>query len=249
MRGQRDNKLYKSSGQTKNGYLFDVVPPPCWRNLRGVEKKDRVKTSVRMFKEAAEVGSRLRQIRARLDLSQSSAALELCISRERLANYEDGRTPLKVEVGLDACTTFIMSEKWLATGEGDPRMSMNLRGDPIARTVKAGSFFATAYKEVLAPRYQQRWEENPFQIRFGNFGSSIFYDRLVMQEFVATWFFLLQGGRMEELMHKLVETGEQFCSESIRPAHYEHIVTDHKSALAGSEQAAFVNPTIKICLQ
>ena len=169
-----------------------------------------------MFQQAAEVGDRLRKIRFDLDLSQLAASQQLRISRERLANYEDGRTPLKVHIGLAACKQFVYSEKWLATGEGDPRLLMNLWDDPISSQLKPDIFFATAYKNHLAPRYEELLAESNGTIRFAPFGEDVHRDCQVMGEFVLAWHGLISREKMKELMGLLILSGNRFTASNIR---------------------------------
>ena len=169
-----------------------------------------------MFKEAAEVGSRLRYMRESEGLSQWEVASELQISRERLANYEDGRTPLKVEIGLLACYRFIYSEKWLANGEGDPRLLMSLVCETMPAEVKSGTFYATAYKQHLSALYEE-FSAQRRRVCLPAFGHDPKLETRVLNSFVLEWYRLLRTEKIEELMQYLLYTGEEFCTKNIHP--------------------------------
>ena len=163
--------------------------------------------------ESVEIGQRLRQMRDDLGLSQSVAASELRVSRAQLANYEEARTPLRVEVGLDACSKFIYSEKWLAAGGGDARQLMNLRDDPIVHKLKRGTAFGAAYREILAPRYEQLLSTDPDAIRFAAFGQASLHDDNLLSMFRLGWTLLLDEEHSAELTRRLLELGNKFCAQ------------------------------------
>jgi len=66
-----------------------------------------------------EVGSRIASERKALGLTQTQLAERIEITRGRLASYEDGRGCLRCGIALDICRNLVISEWWLATGEGD----------------------------------------------------------------------------------------------------------------------------------
>jgi DNA-binding XRE family transcriptional regulator len=66
-----------------------------------------------------EIGLRLAQVRELLLISKSTFALEIGITREKLYNYETGRTPLPWDIGHFVCNAFDVNPLWLATGKWD----------------------------------------------------------------------------------------------------------------------------------
>lgn len=119
------------------------------------------------------VARRLREARNHLNLSQGDVARQLGITRERLASYEDGRTPIRFDIALRFCWHFVFSEEWLALGEKEiiarmdkqapgsrhvwiptwARWCMSLLVDPVFHKIKPGTLFVEAYKNDLATVY------------------------------------------------------------------------------------------------
>lgn len=120
-------------------------------------------------KRRGEVAARLRQAREFLRLTQIDFASQVSISRERLASYEDGRAPLRMDIALRVCRQFFVSEFWLATGavnekslkakklsgfdDLDARLAMALAVEPIALACPPGVSFADGFDQYLAQEY------------------------------------------------------------------------------------------------
>src|SRR4051794_16855259 len=83
-------------------------------------------------KRESEICSRLRAARESLSVSQEEFARQVGITRQRLASYEEMRAPLRADLALRICRQFILSEHWLATGEGGMRQCLDLISEPIA---------------------------------------------------------------------------------------------------------------------
>jgi DNA-binding XRE family transcriptional regulator len=77
-------------------------------------------------KREIQVLKRLREAREKLGLSQPEFAQQIDITRAKLANFENFKTPLPCDLALKICHQFIIGEKWLATGQGPMRMFINL---------------------------------------------------------------------------------------------------------------------------
>jgi len=123
------------------------------------------------------IGHRLRTIREHLNLSQTQAATQLGITRERLASYEDGRAPVRFDFALKFCRQFIVSEEWLALGENgiisrwmkrwnkpkrsfewhscERRMCLSLVLEPAFHYPKPGTLFSEAYDTFFDTVYQK----------------------------------------------------------------------------------------------
>jgi transcriptional regulator with XRE-family HTH domain len=113
------------------------------------------------------VCARLREVRQHLRLTQTEFAVQIGISRERLASYEDARAPVRADVGLRACRQFVVSEKWLATGfmysESKPvpltaweaHFTMDLIREFKPDQFKPRQPFGAAYQAYFSPKYEQ----------------------------------------------------------------------------------------------
>jgi transcriptional regulator with XRE-family HTH domain len=67
---------------------------------------------------ASEIGSRLRQLRNVLQLSQVAFAQKLGVSSVTIATTESGKRKLTKANTKLICLTFNINERWLGTGEG-----------------------------------------------------------------------------------------------------------------------------------
>lgn len=94
-----------------------------------------------------------------MGLSQQLFADQVGIKRQRLASYEEGRVALRYDLGLRICHHFLLSEKWLATGQGPARLVMDLARENIANRIPADASFYSAYVSFLAGRYEQLAKE------------------------------------------------------------------------------------------
>jgi transcriptional regulator with XRE-family HTH domain len=112
-----------------------------------VEKRKPVPTRER------QVCERLKEAREHLRFTQAEFASEAGIKRQRLASYEEGRAPLRFDLALRICRQFIISEKWLATGEGGARLLMDLTGENATFRIPADMAFGAAYDKFLSTRY------------------------------------------------------------------------------------------------
>ncbi len=72
------------------------------------------------------IGRRIAHERKVLGLTQSLLAERVEISRGRLASYEEGRGSLRCGIAFDICRNLIISEKWLATGEGNKDLYLDV---------------------------------------------------------------------------------------------------------------------------
>jgi len=127
-----------------------------------------------------EISFRLNDARESLGFTQAEFANQIGITRDRLATYEDGRTPLRCDVALKACRHFFISEFWLASGavsetdlkagrlvrftELDARLTMALGVNPIAGSFPFGASFAECFEPHLRQAYNQQresWQDLP----------------------------------------------------------------------------------------
>lgn len=116
-----------------------------------------------------EIAVRLCRVRESLNLTQTQFASQLSITRERLATYEDGRTPLKADVALRICRHFFVSEYWLARGSVDnsisgggpkvefsdlrARMTMSFATEPLAASLPPGIAYSLCFEKYLLTYY------------------------------------------------------------------------------------------------
>jgi hypothetical protein len=120
-------------------------------------------------KHEDEVAVRLCRVRGFLKLTQTQFASQLSITRERLATYEDGRTPLRCDVGIRLCRHFFINEYWLAWGCINPQdqeagVLVDLPNLAARRTVALGAeqgilnlppgiSFGLGFEKYLRPYY------------------------------------------------------------------------------------------------
>lgn len=102
------------------------------------------------------ISERLRFVRQGLGLTQAQFADELKITRARLSTYEDARVPIRWEIALRLCSMFLVSEKWLATGEGSTLACADLWSSELYRSLSPGIAFSQAYDEQMKDAYDAR---------------------------------------------------------------------------------------------
>ena len=69
------------------------------------------------------INERIRYLRKDiLDLTQQKFSSELKISRSNMGNIETGAVAVTDRIISDICSCFNISEHWLRTGEGEPRL-------------------------------------------------------------------------------------------------------------------------------
>ncbi len=61
----------------------------------------------------ASVGERTAHLRRLLSLSQSEVAEKLGVTRQTLANYESGKTPMRASVIRQLCDIYQCSSEWI----------------------------------------------------------------------------------------------------------------------------------------
>src|ERR1041384_7946820 len=96
-------------------------------------------------KREQEICTRLRTARNAVGLTQEEFAAQIGITRQRLASYEEMRAPLRFDIALRLCRVFIISELWLAKGEGDMRAMMDLTTVPVATAAPVDARFSEAF--------------------------------------------------------------------------------------------------------
>jgi transcriptional regulator with XRE-family HTH domain len=96
-----------------------------------------------------EIGKRLRMFREHLKIARTAFALEIGIGSERLASYENGRTPLRYEVFSKITNRFHLSPFWLATGQTPPEMDGPLEDSEIGSDLRPRMLFSEAYDAIL----------------------------------------------------------------------------------------------------
>jgi transcriptional regulator with XRE-family HTH domain len=164
-----------------------------------------------------------------LDFSQEQFGQPVIVTRERMANFETGRTPLPARKALDICQTFIISEKWLATGEGVIRQFMDLLNDPVASALPAEMDFHEAFGKFLGPRYEVLLAENPHSIRFTPSGDMPWFDANLIDCFLAVWRAWLPAGPTNaRLIQSIIDLGNDYCANpnNLRGALSEREILD-----------------------
>ena len=92
-----------------------------------------------------EIGRRVQQAREYINWPQPAFAAELDISRDRLASFEYGRTPLRFAVGYRLCHIFDVNPEWLANGEGEMKSGQVVPNLPLPEGFPAKSMFSRIY--------------------------------------------------------------------------------------------------------
>ncbi len=116
-----------------------------------------------------EIAVRLCRVREFLKLTQTQFASQLSITRERLATYEDGRTPLRCDVGIRVCRQYFVNEYWLAWGslnqqaqaagvkvdfaDLEARRTVALAAEQVGLTLPPGTSFGIGFEKYLLPYY------------------------------------------------------------------------------------------------
>jgi transcriptional regulator with XRE-family HTH domain len=102
-----------------------------------------------------EIGRRVQQAREYINWPQPAFAAELDISRDRLASFEYGRTPVRYAVGYRLCSIFDINPEWLANGTGDMKSSQVLPNLPLPDLFAPKSMFSRIYDETKAGKVSQ----------------------------------------------------------------------------------------------
>lgn len=133
----------------------------------------------KLTRRELEICSRLRNARETLGITQQAVAAAIGTERSTIANYETAITPMRYELALRFCRSFVISEEWLATGKTQGmiksalqhgftqkanfealetiffRQCMDLLSEPICLQIPPGTLFSEAFDAYLAERYQE----------------------------------------------------------------------------------------------
>lgn len=124
-----------------------------------------------------QIARRIREVREKLSLTREEFAGQLAIKTDRVASYEDARVAIRFDIALRLCRQFLVSERWLATGqiaEGEDtvqflfkgsRNCMSLELEPETRAIPPDTLFSVAYDSTLAKLYEKVAAANPFYPR------------------------------------------------------------------------------------
>ena len=93
------------------------------------------------------VGGRLRHFREQLGLTQRELAAKVSLSREKLANFEAGRVPLKFDMGIKICETFDINQRWLAFGKKPMKGFRDFDREALIGRVHSRSWFSKTLEE------------------------------------------------------------------------------------------------------
>jgi transcriptional regulator with XRE-family HTH domain len=100
-----------------------------------------------------EICARVKPIRKSIKWSQSSFAQALGISRDRLANIECGRTPLRSSIAIRLSILSGFSLKWIAEGIEPQKLRLTL-GESLLSEIPGNCLFSEAWKH---------WIKQPFE--------------------------------------------------------------------------------------
>ena len=59
-----------------------------------------------------QIGERFKHVREVLSMSQNNVASKLNVTRQTLANYESGRTPMRADVVRSLCEIYCIPPSW-----------------------------------------------------------------------------------------------------------------------------------------
>jgi transcriptional regulator with XRE-family HTH domain len=138
--------------------------------------------SSKLTSRDAAICERLRLAREELGITQAEVSRQIGISRDRIVNYESGRSPLRYDIALRICRQLIISEEWLATGtfklieraakrQRTPvagskaeivdlhpifrRQCVDLLSEPVFHEVPPGTLFGDAFDHYLSAVYER----------------------------------------------------------------------------------------------
>lgn len=139
------------------------------------------------------IGKRIALARKEAGLFQKDLAERLHISRSRLASYEEGHGCLRCGIAFNICRNLIISEKWLATGQGEKDLYMNisslfpeeLKGKPLIDLY--ASDIALLYEEEKTARngeiaFGWRLGDNPATHKLACFKLAALYSRHITDD-------------------------------------------------------------------
>ena len=128
----------------KGGICKKIFTPFCGDDYyRGMPKKSGLVTP-----REKEIGRRVKRFREQINWPQPAFAIEMEISRDRLASIEYARTPLRYDVGYRLCFIFDVSHEWLATGAGEMRASTAAADLPIPESQRRTALFSTVWDQL-----------------------------------------------------------------------------------------------------
>ncbi len=79
----------------------------------------------------AQIGERLSHIREVLSISQKQIASEMGLTRQTIANYESGRTPMRVDVLRVLCEIYGITPAWVLGIEDGLHIKREVEGRKI----------------------------------------------------------------------------------------------------------------------
>jgi len=83
-----------------------------------------------------QIGQRVKRFRDQINWPQPAFAVELGISRDKLASIEYGRTPLRYAIGYRLCFVFDVNHLWLTTGGGEVKAATAALELPLPESVR-----------------------------------------------------------------------------------------------------------------
>ena len=104
----------------------------------------------------AQLAARLVQARLAVGLTQEECAKCIAISRPRYAAFEEGRNPVRWDIALRFCRQLIISEYWLATGNGDMREYHDIDSSPLRDSIPIEAPYLDAFESLLFSAYLHR---------------------------------------------------------------------------------------------
>jgi transcriptional regulator with XRE-family HTH domain len=203
------------------------------------------------------VCARLREVRQHLRLTQTEFAVQIGISRERLASYEDARAPVRADVALRACHQFVVSEKWLAKGFGfaksrpvpfaalQARLSMDLMREFQPDQFKARQSYCAAYEAFFGARYEQLDESMknrglfPLPRIVWDVGDDAMAFKNALAFFVDIWSSMLDGDEQKRLLAAIMKASTIEYRELSAQVDSKGQLTEFEKTLLAIERGKF----------
>lgn len=106
------------------------------------------------------IGSRIKEVRKALGMTQQSFADKLNLKRNTIATFESERIPPSDRTICDICTRFTVNETWLRTGEGEmfaTRTRAQEITDFMGELILSGDDFKSRFIAALARLDEKDW--------------------------------------------------------------------------------------------
>lgn len=172
----------------------------------------------------AEICRRVREVRADTKLSRVAFASEVALDTAVLRRIEDARILLRYDVAWRIVNRWIVSAKWLATGEGG-RWSRVAIPRSEALNLPVNALFSAVFDKLQAAAYavgEGRAEEDSVQRRVRM--------QWVLHRLVEEWLIKIPDDKVDEFINTLTTSSREWMGQL--PADKPENIEQRKSLLA-----------------